>query len=41
LRTASGIMLGWYGMEAADGEQFLVTIPPFSLDSPYSAQSMN
>jgi ApaG protein len=41
LRTPSGIMLGWYRMEAADGETFDVVIPPFSLDSPYAAQTMN
>lgn len=41
LRTASGIMLGWYRMEAEDGEIFDVVIPPFSLDSPYSARRLN
>jgi ApaG protein len=41
LRTPSGIMLGWYQMEAADGETFDVVIPPFSLDSPYSASRLN
>jgi ApaG protein len=41
LRTPSGIMLGWYGMKAADGEQFDVEIPAFSLDSPYGSQKVN
>jgi ApaG protein len=41
LRTPSGIMLGWYGMVAADGEQFDVEIPAFSLDSPYGSQKVN
>lgn len=41
LRTPSGIMLGWYTMETEDGETFEITIPAFSLDSPYTAQRMN
>jgi ApaG protein len=41
LRTPSGIMLGWYHMEAEDGETFDVVIPPFSLDSPYAAPRLN
>jgi ApaG protein len=41
LRTPSGIMLGWYEMEAEDGETFEVTIPAFSLDSPYAPRSVN
>jgi ApaG protein len=41
LRTPSGIMLGWYTMEAEDGETFDIAIPAFSLDSPYTAQRMN
>jgi ApaG protein len=41
LRTPSGIMLGWYRMEAEDGETFDVVIPPFSLDSPYALRSVN
>ena len=41
LRTPSGIMLGWYQMEAEDGETFDVTIPAFSLDSPYTQRSVN
>jgi ApaG protein len=41
LRTPSGIMLGWYRMEAEDGETFDVVIPPFSLDSPYAGSRFN
>lgn len=41
LRTPSGIMFGWYQMEAADGEIFDVEIPAFSLDSPYVTSSVN
>ena len=41
LRTPSGIMLGWYQMEAEDGETFDVTIPAFSLDSPYTLRRIN
>lgn len=35
LRTASGIMRGSYRIESAQGSSFNVTIPAFSLDSPY------
>jgi ApaG protein len=41
LRTPSGIMLGWYTMEAQDGETFEVEIPAFSLDSPYATRRLN
>jgi ApaG protein len=41
LRTPSGIMLGWYKMEAEDGETFDVEIPAFSLDSPYALRRVN
>ncbi len=41
LRTPSGIMLGWYQMAREDGEMFDVTIPAFSLDSPYTLRSVN
>lgn len=41
LPTPSGIMLGWYQMTAEDGEMFDVTIPAFSLDSPYTTRSVN
>lgn len=35
LSTPSGIMVGSYQMETADGERFDVEIPAFSLDSPH------
>ena len=35
LTTPSGIMVGTYEMETETGEQFLVDIPAFSLDSPH------
>jgi len=35
LNTPSGIMAGTYEMENAEGEMFNVSIPAFSLDSPY------
>ena len=41
LRTPSGIMLGWYQMQAENGETFDVTVPAFSLDSPYALRSVN
>jgi ApaG protein len=41
LPTPSGIMTGVYQMEAADGEQFDVEIPAFSLDSPHQAVNLN
>jgi ApaG protein len=41
LRTPSGIMLGWYTMEAEDGETFDIEIPAFSLDSPYASSRLN
>ena len=41
LPTASGIMAGTYQMENESGEQFLVGIPAFSLDSPYQVSRLN
>lgn len=41
LTTPSGVMLGWYEMESENGEKFDVTIPVFSLDSPYEERAMN
>jgi ApaG protein len=41
LNTPSGIMMGSYQMVAEGGETFDVTIPPFSLDSPHTAKSIN
>jgi len=35
LETPSGIMVGTYRMVAADGDEFDVRIPAFSLDSPH------
>ncbi len=37
LATASGIMMGSYEMEGADGRMFDVAIPAFSLESPHQA----
>jgi ApaG protein len=34
LPTSSGVMAGTYGMITEDGENFEITIPTFSLDSP-------
>ncbi len=39
LATPSGIMVGSYEMETAEGDVFDVAVPAFSLDSPY--QPMN
>ena len=41
LSTPSGIMLGSYQMQRNDGDTFDVTIPPFSLDSPYEPARPN
>jgi ApaG protein len=41
LTTPSGVMLGTYQMESENGEQFDVTIPVFSLDSPYEERALN
>lgn len=41
LTTPSGVMLGWYQMESESGERFDVTIPVFSLDSPYEERALN
>ncbi|MBF0354499.1 MAG: Co2+/Mg2+ efflux protein ApaG [Alphaproteobacteria bacterium] len=41
LPTASGIMAGTYQMENESGEQFLVGIPAFSLDSPHQMSRLN
>lgn len=41
LPTPSGIMAGSYQMADAEGALFDVTIPAFSLDSPFSIRSMN
>jgi ApaG protein len=41
LPTSSGIMVGCYQMETPQGELFNVEIPAFSLDSPYTHQTLN
>ena len=41
LSTASGVMLGGYGMITSVGRRFDISIPAFSLDSPHDRRSMN
>ena len=41
LGTPTGFMHGQYKMEREDGDDFLVDIPPFSLDSPYDEHLVN
>jgi len=41
LTTASGIMVGTYEMEGANGRYFDVRIPAFSLDSPHQPVNLN
>ena len=41
LTTPSGIMIGSYQMQTADGKMLNVAIPGFSLDSPHAARSIN
>ncbi|MEZ5774828.1 MAG: Co2+/Mg2+ efflux protein ApaG [Hyphomicrobiaceae bacterium] len=41
LKTPSGIMVGWYQMEDAQGELFNIDIPAFSLDSPFGVRKLN
>jgi ApaG protein len=41
LTTPSGIMSGSYQMQRADGRMLDVTIPSFSLDSPFTKRSIN
>lgn len=41
LRTPQGIMAGSYQMVTMDGRIFDVTIPAFSLDSPYAERKLN
>jgi ApaG protein len=41
LPTPSGIMVGAYQMEAANGERFDVAVPAFSLDSPHQKVQLN
>ena len=41
LTTPSGIMSGSYQMQRSDGRMMDVTIPSFSLDSPYAKRVLN
>ena len=41
LSTPSGFMEGYYEMETKNGIAFDVTIPLFSLDSPYASNKLN
>ncbi|NMD08558.1 MAG: Co2+/Mg2+ efflux protein ApaG, partial [Phyllobacteriaceae bacterium] len=41
LSTPSGMMVGSYDMQAADGKCFAITVPAFSLDSPHDKRTLN
>jgi ApaG protein len=41
LATPSGFMVGDYEMETRAGENFLVRVPPFSLDTPQQPARLN
>jgi len=41
LSTPSGLMRGEYEMENERGERFWITVPAFSLDSPYETGALN
>jgi len=41
LTTPSGFMVGSYGMETKDGENFEIAIPAFSLDCPHQPIQIN
>ncbi len=41
LSTPSGIMVGHYEMEGADGQRFEISVPAFSLDCPHQTRSLN
>lgn len=41
LKTSSGMMVGSYQMQSADGSAFEVHIPAFSLDLPDSLRTLN
>ena len=41
LTTPSGFMEGYYEMETKSGTKFDVSIPLFSLDSPYTSNKLN
>jgi ApaG protein len=41
LTTSSGMMVGTYEMERAEGDTFEVDIPAFSLDCPFEKRQLN
>ena len=41
LETPSGMMLGAYQMQTADGQAFQIEIPVFPLDSPHEVRSVH
>ena len=41
LKTPSGLMVGVYEMADAQGIEFNVNVPPFSLDSPHQTVKLN
>jgi ApaG protein len=41
LTTSSGIMVGSYQIETAEGERFNIAIPAFSLDLPDAPKTLN
>ena len=41
LTAPSGMMLGNYGLETPEGDQFTVDIPVFLLDSPHEMRAMS
>lgn len=41
LRTAQGMMMGSYEMVWSDGRRLEVSIPAFSLDTPFTKRSLN
>ena len=41
LDTPSGMMMGSFVMDREDGHSIEVSVPAFSLDSPYEAQTLN
>jgi ApaG protein len=41
LGTPSGMMVGTYGMQSAEGHMFEIDIPAFSLDSPFDKRLLN
>jgi len=41
LAAPSGLMMGAYSMQRANGEEFDVTVPAFVLDSPHQSRMLN